>query len=382
MAQIENNSTIDEKEHQPSDDPEMIVADSEAIRALYEQKRDENPSVPSESEISFRWLWLPAAALLVLSILFLVMPSERFVVSIIAVALIVSIVLWLGPKWQVRHLNKLEPEELFQQENEARKTLAQIIGGIIVLGGLYYTGENIEIAQQSASEAQQSAAASRELTRQGQITDRFTRAVEQLGKSDVPGKESNIVVRLGGIYALERIANESREDHWSIMELLATYVREYAHRDETKDETTEFGVKADVRAIIRVLGRRKTYDETDQQRLNLGSTDLRGTNFGGTNYNNALFINANLNYAVFADAKFKGASFLGAKLKNAEFLRTDLKGAIFRLSNEGRMPVFDRTNLSGADLTDAKGLNCNDIYDAIIDDATKLPVELKDCKSQ
>jgi len=35
-------------------------------------------------------------------------------------------------------------------------------------------------------------------------------------------------VRLGGIYALERIANESEQDHWPIMEVLCTYVRNVA----------------------------------------------------------------------------------------------------------------------------------------------------------
>ena len=31
-----------------------------------------------------------------------------------------------------------------------------------------------------------------------------------------------------GIYALERIAKESREDYWPVMEILTAYVREHA----------------------------------------------------------------------------------------------------------------------------------------------------------
>src|SRR3954470_12198696 len=54
--------------------------------------------------------------------------------------------------------------------------------------------------------------------RERRITDSFTKAVELLGK---PERE----VRLGAIYALERIARESRRDHWSIMETLTAYVR-------------------------------------------------------------------------------------------------------------------------------------------------------------
>jgi hypothetical protein len=44
------------------------------------------------------------------------------------------------------------------------------------------------------------------LTQQGQITDRYTKAVEQLGGD-------KLHVRLGGIYALERIAVDSQRDH-------------------------------------------------------------------------------------------------------------------------------------------------------------------------
>src|SRR3954471_6413642 len=37
-----------------------------------------------------------------------------------------------------------------------------------------------------------------------------------------------LAARLGGIYALERIARESKRDHWPIMETLTAYVRTYA----------------------------------------------------------------------------------------------------------------------------------------------------------
>jgi hypothetical protein len=56
---------------------------------------------------------------------------------------------------------------------------------------------------------------------QGHITDRFTKAVEQLGSD-------KMAVRLGAIYALERISKDSPRDHWSIMETLTAYVREHA----------------------------------------------------------------------------------------------------------------------------------------------------------
>jgi hypothetical protein len=52
------------------------------------------------------------------------------------------------------------------------------------------------------------------LTQQGQITDRYTKAIEQLGSDKLD-------VRLGGIYALERIATDSQRDHPTVVEVLS-----------------------------------------------------------------------------------------------------------------------------------------------------------------
>lgn len=62
-----------------------------------------------------------------------------------------------------------------------------------------------------------------QVTREGQITERLTQAVKQLAEKN--GDERNDVVVLGGIYALERIAANSRLDYQPIMEILTSFVR-------------------------------------------------------------------------------------------------------------------------------------------------------------
>ena len=64
------------------------------------------------------------------------------------------------------------------------------------------------------------------VSQEGQIPDRFTMA-EQLGATDLRGNPK-LEVRLGGIYSLERIANDSEKDHWAIMEVLGSYARLHA----------------------------------------------------------------------------------------------------------------------------------------------------------
>ena len=74
------------------------------------------------------------------------------------------------------------------ERNDLIRTSAQILGGTALLSGLYFTWRTLQV------------------NREGQITERFTRAVGQLGASE-HGKK-NIETRMGGIYALERIAQD------------------------------------------------------------------------------------------------------------------------------------------------------------------------------
>jgi len=60
-----------------------------------------------------------------------------------------------------------------------------------------------------------------------------SRAIDQLGATDNEGKNKKLETRLGGIYALERIAvdylameSSPGKDYSTVMEVLAAYVRE------------------------------------------------------------------------------------------------------------------------------------------------------------
>jgi uncharacterized protein YjbI with pentapeptide repeats len=86
--------------------------------------------------------------------------------------------------------------------------------------------------------------------KEGHITERITKAVEQLGAEKTvkkEGKEStepNIEVRIGAILSLERIAQDSTKydkgrDHVRVMEILCAYIRENAPASKAKDH--DFG---------------------------------------------------------------------------------------------------------------------------------------------
>lgn len=72
------------------------------------------------------------------------------------------------------------------------------------------------------------------VSEQGLFTDRFTKAVEQLGAEKVIRTDDgevtapNLELRLGGMFALERLAKDSLHDHITIMEVLCAYIRNNA----------------------------------------------------------------------------------------------------------------------------------------------------------
>jgi hypothetical protein len=251
-----------------------------------------------------------------------------------AIAILAVLILWKLPQWQVAQVRNLEPKERFDRVNEARKTLATILGGIALLAGFFGTWQNLQLAQE------------------GQITDRFTKAIEQLGASYPDGKPK-LDVRLGGIYALERIANDSERDHWPIMEVLCTYVREHARvtgQDQGEQPPTTQPMSTDIQAILTVLGRRDTKYEKSTEVLNLRQTNL---------------FKADLNEAHLTRADLGGADLSGADLTRADLSKADFLGADLRGSH-----------LFGANLNFAKNLTQEQIDDAVGDSTTILPYGL------
>ena len=250
------------------------------------------------------------------------------------------------PEWQVKRASvrsavvnpeaKTTPAEVAALQNEMRKTFIQVIGGAFALFALYFTYRRVKVAEQ------------------GHITDWYTKAIEQLGALTAAGKP-NVEVRLGAIYALERIAIDSARDHWTIMEVLTAYVRQNAPKpelDPTEEENKEAiakGPATEIQAVLTILGRRRRSRKREQkgQRLNLGGSDLRGASFYGAQVEGAWFDNAHLEGASIHGAYAGGASFFSAHLEGAWFEKAHLKGAIFDVAHVERA-IFGEAELNRA----------------------------------
>ena len=145
-------------------------------------------------------------------------------------------------------------------------------------------------------------------------------------------KEPNLEVRLGGIYALERIAGDSPRDHWTIMEILTAYVRQNAGWTEPsppEDVPSQNmrlilihlkkppPLRTDIQAIMTVIRRRKWSNDPPVPGFDLHATDLRGAKIWA----------AHLEYANLRGAHLEGADLMFTRLNEANLYRADLEGA-------------------------------------------------------
>ena len=153
-------------------------------------------------------------------------------------------------------------------------------------------------------------------------TDRFTKAIVHLGAD-------NMAIRLGGIYALERIAKDSEKDHGPIMEVLTAFVREHAPaQKEQNTPATSTTPPPGIEAILTVLGRRETTGQhRGADRLDLFRTQLAWMILPGANLRGATLCAATLWRTDLREADLRGANLSGANLNIADLRGADLCGA-------------------------------------------------------
>ena len=277
------------------------------------------------------------------------------VLGLIGTIAAVALTLWLVPPALVPE-SGLSVEAAARIELEERRTL---IAALVAVGGA------ISLSYTHRRHA---------LERDANRTDRFTSAVEQLGHDSQD-------VQLGGIYALERIAQDSSRDRTVVFEVLSTFVR--AHSVNTSEDGA-VEVPVPTLAALNVLARRpldRPYPTPNLSRIdlanaNLRALDLRGMNLSEANLAGCLFEGVRLGDADLTRADLSGSTGLeidlsgsdltGANLSTAQLPRADLTGAVLTGA------TLRSANLTGADLSGAT-LDQADLSRATIVQATLLP---------
>ncbi|HET6190931.1 MAG TPA: pentapeptide repeat-containing protein [Trebonia sp.] len=317
------------------------------------------------------------------------------VLGLITVTLLLACVLlfprWLYPSLSAAELNdaKLFGKERIDAINErltlqngARTTLLQGLGGAVLLLGAYFTYRQVKISREQLIHTVEANRQQLRVTQEGQITERFTRAVDQLGNNSED-------VQLGGIYALQQITRNSPDEQSAIYEILAAYVRLHSpwteHHDLGPVNVDEIPrlreQRPGVQAAMLVLGRRIA--EPSAMPLALMGTDLRRLRLsdsyipGGANFENALFWRSSLINASLGKANLRGAKLGWTDLRHSFLADSDLREADLRKADMRRANLRNAdlrgADLRGSDLREIENLDRAKLRDAKANDQTKWP---------
>ncbi len=146
--------------------------------------------------------------------------------------------------------------------------------------------------------------------------------------------EPNLEMRIGAIYALERIARDSIRDHAQIVEILCAYIRQNAPCIELVPKTIpeqRVTPPLDIQTIITVLGRRskegKIKEFETKFRLDLRNCELSGVNFENGDFSAAMFHSTKFEGAILNSTKLIGTQMFSANLRFATFWDANLTGA-------------------------------------------------------
>ena len=210
------------------------------------------------------------------------------------------------------------------------------------------------VAERQATTAQRQA----ETAQRGLLNERYQKGAEMLG-SEV------LSVRLGGIYALARLARKHPGDyHTQIMSLLCAFARNPTVVEER--DTSE--LREDVQAVMTAVRERSEaqieIEKEGEYRLN-----LFGANLNGADLNRAKLTRANLNGAILNGAILSRAILSGAELEDAHLEDAYLILAELNWANLMKAHLncthLDAANLSRADLRDCEGLTQEQINKAV-----------------
>jgi uncharacterized protein YjbI with pentapeptide repeats len=347
--------------------------------------------------------------------------SENLLIISMGILMIISLlIIWFVPKKQTMPLVDVEKEtasptfesvkERIKLEDDTRKTVAQVIGGIFLVLGLlstYYTFE---------------------LNRQGQIDARFRNAQDSIN-APLGSSQRN------GLFSFELLCEDSSINHERILELLLMYINEKSEvlkrpplplsaekrdlslvstekiSDPDQNNAKETGDDSNVETERTSPEEKKANEEIERNELQKSilyatkilldekcgsklskyqyvsagniypdvryslddgllkslnyykarfySLGLARVSFEGSILQSANFTRANLFKANFSDSILIKSNFTNANVRGANFTNSNLSGAIFRSIN------FEKTNLTNANLSEANLVNTS-FKDAIL----------------
>ena len=277
--------------------------------------------------------------------------SEGFWWILAAIVVFVTGVTFLYVKWG--WLSSSDPEE---SPGTTIRNAFLIIGGLDALLLALWRSRVSERQTQIANEQAKTALKQADIAHQGLLNDRCQKAAEMLGSSV-------LAVRMGGIYALERLSAEHPQQyHVRVMKLVCAFVQ-HPNKDANFPEEPEVSkglvLRKDVQAAMEVIGARGDTHlrlaGREGYSIFLRGADLRGGDLRGLNLSSP---SSEMIKSMSWHQGISNATLLtdlsGARLEGARFGFTDISGVDF--SRNGKSPA---TGLKLSELLGAQWNNTN-----------------------
>jgi uncharacterized protein YjbI with pentapeptide repeats len=269
------------------------------------------------------------------------------VLGVVGAFLLIGLATWLVPTRQVAAWRRkgVEEKELAKLGNEARATVVQALGGFALVLTLALTAYQVNETRRSSEE-------NLRIAEEGQVTERFARAVEQLGARNPDGTAA-IDIRIGALFSLRRIGNDSDRDTQAALLVVASYVANNHQVGELREaglspcslewrerrQAPRADVGVALKQVLPVLSRQYLAREGPNvlayvlEGVDFAGTDLSAVDFYGAGLERVSFRGANLNSARFERAFLGRVDFQSACLANADFrevngtFELDMRGA-------------------------------------------------------
>jgi hypothetical protein len=210
-----------------------------------------------------------------------------------------------------------------------------------------------QVAEQARRHQERVATATEADAEARRITDLYTKAVEQLGSDKAP-------VRLGGMYALERLAHDNPSQRQTIVNVLCAYLRMPYNppKDEAPNADTERDAWKDHQARVEERTVRRAVQDLLAKHLRRGGRKDRSpvTFWEGIELDlaGATLIEFSLDFCTVRSAIFDNATFMGHTLfrgttffRDARFGVATFTGVVdFSSTNFSTMAIFGRATFN------------------------------------
>jgi uncharacterized protein YjbI with pentapeptide repeats len=285
--------------------------------------------------------------------------------AVATLALFVLLV-WRGPIHELKDVKRARNDLIAEKEAKlaelrisSRTSFAQLVGGVLLIGTLAVTAYQANASREAADEARKAADRNLSLARDTQLTERFARAVDQLASRSNKGT-AEVDVRVGALFSLRRIAQDSDRDLQVILHTVAHYIKQNARRKLSRSSEAPCNlqravprrnlrpdVELAVRHILPLLASAWREQGGASQPPAPG---LQSSNFRGMNLGRLKLEGLDISGSTFRDANIGLSTFVGVKAFNVGFQNACLLGVDFSDPRND----FRAADLRGADLENAK----------------------------